>query len=378
MSIAPRVLVALIGETRATELTADSFRSNLLDPLGADLALCVRAGEEPNPLYEWASHVWTLEEPADWGALYDAAAGSSDWRVLLEVGHHLFGGIDDANHPQVGKVALLHYYRRLLWKSIERAGIAGDYDWIVLTRSDFMWPVQHPHVRHLSTRRLYVLDGEQYGGVCDRHFVIPRRYFKPVLRDLVEPIFTDPKELKLRIDRVAARWHWSNVNMERFLAMRIREVGLWHRMRYLPYVPYAVRPPGGRTAWSVGVFDENEGYYVKYPTERQASEIAQRYVGDQDSWQRYLSPLRGVARRRSLRNAYREHGLYQRAFSRRYAATRALQRARLTAESKRYDAEVALGRGLRRVPGFSVGLDRRAGRRRVPAAKMGHRKDEPG
>ena len=38
-----KVLVVLIGETRATELTAESFRANVLDALGADLALCVRA-----------------------------------------------------------------------------------------------------------------------------------------------------------------------------------------------------------------------------------------------------------------------------------------------------------------------------------------------
>jgi hypothetical protein len=36
-----RVLVALFGETRASELTAESFFSNLLDPLRADLAICV-------------------------------------------------------------------------------------------------------------------------------------------------------------------------------------------------------------------------------------------------------------------------------------------------------------------------------------------------
>ena len=38
---APRVLVILLCETRAWELTAEPFRHNVLDALGADLALCV-------------------------------------------------------------------------------------------------------------------------------------------------------------------------------------------------------------------------------------------------------------------------------------------------------------------------------------------------
>ena len=50
------VLIALIGETRASELTFESFLAQVLDPLDADLGLCVRSGEPPNPFYERASH----------------------------------------------------------------------------------------------------------------------------------------------------------------------------------------------------------------------------------------------------------------------------------------------------------------------------------
>jgi hypothetical protein len=378
----PKVLVALIGQTRATELTADSFRANLLDALGADLALCVRAGEPPNPFHEWAKYVWTFEESGDWAAHYDEAAGNSDWRVLLEVGELMLGGIEDEKHPQKTSVAVLYYYRRLLWRKLRRTGLDRAYDWIVLTRSDLTWPAPHPDVRLLSDRRIYVLDGEQYGGVCDRHLVVPRRYFEPVLGGLVEPVFSDPRGLKRRIDSVVAREGWFLFNIERLLAMRLREAGLWRRVRYLPYVPFAVRAPGGPTAWSAGEFDEELGCYVKYPTETERSEIALDLLGDPPAWERYLSPLRGAGLRRRLRAAYRERGLYERAFRRRDPAVRALRRAARALEAagspfRRAAAslralEPRVGRQLRRAPGMPALLDARLRRiRRRAEARPG-------
>src|SRR5262245_41162645 len=160
-----RVLVAFIGQSRASELTADSIFSNVLEPLGADLALCVRDDEEPNPFYERAKHVWTYAESGDWAKDYDREVGSSDWRVLLEVpGGHFLGGIQDEEFPQGTSAGILFFYRRFLRQSLEAAGLLDEYDWIVISRSDFIWPRCHPEIRHLSGGCIYFLDGEGYGG----------------------------------------------------------------------------------------------------------------------------------------------------------------------------------------------------------------------
>ena len=346
----PRVLVALIGMSRASELTADRFFSNVVDELDADLALCVRAGEDPNPFHERADHLWTFAESGDWAADYDEAAGNPDWRTLLEVPDVLMG-IEKPGGP-----AVLYFYRRLLWRSIRAAGLADAYDWIVLTRSDFIWPVPHPDLRYLSSRRIHTLEGEHYGGVCDRHMVIPRRYFEPVLGELVEPVFTDAKDLRRRLERVGREEGWSFVNVERLLALRFRELGLWRRLRYLPYVPFLVRSPGGHTTWSLGILDEEHGYYVKYPPERERSEIALRFVGDQDSWRRHLAPVRGAPQRRRLRKLYRERGVYERPFSRRESVRSAFGGAPARAVAIRHGAAIRIGRLLRRVPGARAPL----------------------
>jgi hypothetical protein len=354
-----RVLVAVAAETRAWELTADSLFSNVLDVLGADLALCVGDHETPNPLYERARFVWRTVEPNNWSEEFDRKAGGSGWRALLKPGAQLLGGIEDAE--EFGSGAIVLYFRQFLAESIEREGIADRYDWLVVTRSDLLWPIPHPSTRYLSDRHIYALDGEGYGGVGDRHLVVPRRFVERFLQ-VPAPIFSDPEALKPELDRISVALDWPVLNPERFLAARLKSLGLWRHVRFLPYVPYAVRPPGGSTRWAEGVLDEERGYYVKYPTELERSQIAQRFVRDQDSWRRYLSPIRGARLRRELKAAYRERDLFERPFPLRELHLRAVRRLRGFVSAERLRAHrisVDTGRRLRQVPGLTPLLDAR-------------------
>jgi hypothetical protein len=378
------VLVAVVGTTRAWELTWESFSANVLDELGADLALCVGDRDRgPNPFYERAKYVWEAHEPEDWADAYDEAAENLSWRSLLRPGDHLLGGIRDTEQPQPGAGALTIYMRWFLKRSLEGTGIARDYDWLVLTRSDFLWPLPHPDLRLLSERRIYAFDGEQWGGICGRHLVVHRRLAERLL-GLYDPVFTDPHALRRRLDRAGVAAGWELINLERFQAARLRELGLLRRLRYLPYVPFIVRAPDGATGWKEGRFDEQLGFYVKYPSERERSEITGRFILGRDSWRSYLSPIRGARARRQLRSAYRDRGLYERPFPLREAPVRAYrlfrwrlaradlrtrlaeQRSRLIQRRRR--AEVPIGRGLRRVPGLAPLLDARLRRirRRSP------------
>jgi hypothetical protein len=365
----------VLGQIRAAELTAEAFERNLLEPLDADLALCVRAGEEPSPLYDRAKHLWLLEESGDWAEMFDRFDPTGAWRDLLPISNQMLGGVEDSEYPQIGSSGILFYYREFLRRSIERDGVLGSYDWLILTRSDFLWPSRHPDLRLLSDKHVYALDGEEYGGICDRHLIVPARYFEPFLR-VADPVFTEPHSLRRRIEKVAAREEWFLVNTERHLALRLRELGLWRKTRFLPYIPYTVRAEGGPTNWSTGEFDRELGYCIKYPPERERSEIARRFVSDDDSWRRYLAPVRGARQRRRLRNEYRAGGLYARTFRRRDPLLRVLRllargAGRAAASVRRGTRHIAavvdraaarLGLYLRRAPGMSDFLDARVRR----------------
>jgi len=71
-----KTLVIILSETRAHELTFDSFKKNVIDELNADLCLCI--GVKPdydytNPFYSLAKYKFVYDEPSDFGEAFDYA-----------------------------------------------------------------------------------------------------------------------------------------------------------------------------------------------------------------------------------------------------------------------------------------------------------------
>jgi len=69
-------LVIILSETRASELTFDTFKKNVLDELNADLCVCI--GVKPdydynNPFYTHAKYRFTYDEPDDFGDAFEYA-----------------------------------------------------------------------------------------------------------------------------------------------------------------------------------------------------------------------------------------------------------------------------------------------------------------
>jgi hypothetical protein len=71
-----KTLVIVLSETRASELTFDSFKKNVIEELNADLCVCI--GVTPtynydNPYYKLAKHRFLYDEPKDFGEAFDKA-----------------------------------------------------------------------------------------------------------------------------------------------------------------------------------------------------------------------------------------------------------------------------------------------------------------
>ncbi len=69
-------LVIILSETRASELTFDNFKKNVIDELNADLCVCI--GVKPdynynNPFYTLAKYKFTYDEPIDFGDAFEYA-----------------------------------------------------------------------------------------------------------------------------------------------------------------------------------------------------------------------------------------------------------------------------------------------------------------
>ena len=296
----PRVLVVVMGETRGAEITGKPFLDLVVDELGADLALCVGDREDENDLYQRAKYVWRLSEPDDWAELYNRKAGGPDWRCLLDLDENFLGGIQDPKFPTVGSGAIVLYFREYLKEKLESEGLLDSYDWFVVTRSDFLWQAPHVAVEQLSDDRLWFLDGDRFGGLPDRHFVIPQHFMRGFL-ECTAPIFSDPKGLRESLGEEMFVDGQGLLNVEMFLAWRLRALGLGNRIGYLPYVAFTVRPAEGTTRWAAGEFDDELGFFVKYPSEQQRAYASAPFVKDQQSWERFLSPVRGLTSRLRVR-----------------------------------------------------------------------------
>ena len=71
-----KTIVIVLSETRASEITFDSFKKNIIDELNADLCVCI--GVKPdydynNPFYNLAKYKFTYNEPKDFGDAFEYA-----------------------------------------------------------------------------------------------------------------------------------------------------------------------------------------------------------------------------------------------------------------------------------------------------------------
>ena len=103
-----KILVIILSETRASELTFDNFKKNVIDELKADLCLCI--GINPgydynNPFYKLAKYKFTYDEPDDFGDAFEYAyntiSSNRDKYETLKNINALYGKIQnphDFNH----------------------------------------------------------------------------------------------------------------------------------------------------------------------------------------------------------------------------------------------------------------------------------------
>lgn len=293
MEKAGRTLIVLLNETRAHELTFTLFKKNLMDRLGADLALCV--GDNPrethNVFYDHATYVWKYKDPEDWGEAFDAFAGGRNVRALLELPDQWFGGIRHPARPeleQAGSGSLQLFFRDFLRRKLEEEGLFDKYDWFVATRSDCMWPVLFPSLDLLSPDHLYLPDGERYRGVTDRCVVAPSRHFRRFM-DVTRAVFEEPEALAARM-KAKSPGNW---NTESFVKFRMDELGLTKDVRFLPYMMYTVKPLGGATAEGAPGGDNFELHlYVKYPLEYMTARALQCVVSEAADWKHMIGPTR--------------------------------------------------------------------------------------
>ena len=180
-------LVIILGQTRASGATSESFDRFLVAPLAqggrVDIALCRCSGygEDDGYYASRASYVWEIPEPESWNPLFDEVAGEAaanarvarpaDWRTLINIRGNWLGEIDEAEGKRPGSAARCLYLRRHALGMIRSLGLENRYRWFILTRSDYLYLFDHPPLRLLDSRHTWLPRGQDSQGITDRHAV---------------------------------------------------------------------------------------------------------------------------------------------------------------------------------------------------------------
>jgi hypothetical protein len=280
-------LVVILSETRAFDLTFQSFYDHLLTSLDADLALCVAendAEQTDNPFYKHATYIWTYPEPTDWSSALDYAQEcdsivGQDWRQLFAIHGNFLGGLNDQNGRVAGSGGISMFFRWYLKRCLlNEPGLLDRYQRYVVTRSDFMYLVPHYPLTHLDPAQLWLPLGEDYHGYTDRHIIADRDTILPAI-SLLDPILKTPGELYSELkDRQ------DYLSFEGYIGYAFQRAGLTSIMRRYPYTMYAVRHPDGRTSWSKGSYNEKLGYCIKYKPEYISSLLPTAMIKTAADW----------------------------------------------------------------------------------------------
>ncbi len=289
-----KTLICVLSETRASKLSWPSFKHNVIDSLKADLALCISVPDDYNysdPFWQFAKYRWTTKEFADWGSALDEAqisackgalVSSVDWRTLLSIQDNWLGGVIESNAKRAGSGAILLFFRWLLVKHLLNEGILDRYDRFIITRSDFIWPLPHPPLDILTEQHIWIPDGESYGGITDRHAVLSKQNIIDYL-SVTDLILKDTENLKVQLKGV------QKLNLESYIATALKKNGAYNLIQFFPYAMYTARECLGKTSWSTGVWSEELGYHIKYPSEFEFARQLSEVVETLDDWRKIFT-----------------------------------------------------------------------------------------
>jgi hypothetical protein len=263
-----KTLVIVTGGLRGGELAWTSLYENLLDVNQADLAVI---SEDPVPdryqnasLFQRAKYLWKVPNYDDWADAMDLIYNSSAWRGSLFSmyrggGNIMLGGVKGVK----GSGAIVFMIRWFLSQRLQELNLTKVYDRFVVTRLDHYYLCPHD-LRTLNINYLWVPEGENYRGICDRHFVCSRDYILQAL-NILPPLLLHPEEYRKQLTH-------QRYNSERFLKHRWAEEGLLPLIRRFHRNMFTCATPQDSSRWSVASPDPvAQGVHVKYPEEYEAS-----------------------------------------------------------------------------------------------------------
>ena len=247
-----KTLVVLLGSARGGEETWSSLYKYLLNPLSADLALLFgKSNNKTSSLYQKAKYVWEIDEYEDWWNYFKKYFSDTLFNIYKknEI-EGLGGGIKSFK----GSGAIIFALRHFLKTNFKHELL--KYDRIILSRSDFYYIDFHPN---LKNDFFYIVEGEKYGGVSDRHHIFPTSIIDKVLS--INEFLDNKKNFDYLISK--------KLNPERALYEYYKNNGLLEKIKFCKRVQFIVSRENESKRWSYtkGFKFNSKTLLIKYQRE---------------------------------------------------------------------------------------------------------------
>jgi hypothetical protein len=239
-----KYLVILAGLPRGGEPTWKSIFKNLVKPLGADLAICTGNEIDKNStLYKKSDYKWLFKEYEDWFDYYNENF-SGDWRKVFELG--LDTGLYNSGSVHF---AIKDIIRRNYLDTIKK------YDYFIYSRFDQFFIMEHPK---FMGDNIWIPEGENYTGICDRHAVVPSKYGEEYLNICN---YLDTRLFKSSIP--------GYLNCEAVYKMHLKDSDLLKVVKRFRRFQFTTSKKNDFTRWRVAKYKLYfyKDVYLKYPNE---------------------------------------------------------------------------------------------------------------
>lgn len=204
---------------------------------------------------------WHFEDPLDWGTFLDEVAPPEKWRHMCQWPSQFLGGVLNCHR---GSAGILLAYREIARRYIDELSLDKTYKWFVFTRSDQMHLCPHPRTENLDEDSINVPEGEDYGGISDRHTVYPAALVLKGLNVTQHLLHNSPEV----IEHFGGTQGLKPNNLESILKFYFDKEGL--EVRRFNRTCFGVKRACDLTRWSAGSDHpvlKHLKLTAKYPTE---------------------------------------------------------------------------------------------------------------
>lgn len=244
-----KTLIIIPSQTRGLDSTYSSFKKHILDKnSNIDIGLFISEESDLSIIPNYKHH-FTLPEYSDHreGLINELNYLNEDIPISLTEKKNL-------DNYQISTIIHI-YYRLFILRMLREHHLIDTYDFFMINRSDLMH-TQDIDLSSLNHNKVYLPNGEHWGGLPDRFAIIPKKHIQNWLNIYDAMFFKDLSQIYGSISKYGPEYMTKH-NKEKHNII----------IKYIPYTFYCIRKPEDKTRWSSGIYIESIRLFVKYPSE---------------------------------------------------------------------------------------------------------------